>query len=158
MDVHDIVANVRRRKEADAVRNELELRLLQRKDYAFKQLRADLMREFEQQIAHLNQQEDVSNITTNVQGDEVIFNRDDSSKTLTVSFVPLFHRVMFNYDGGATSQRSLDVELEGLDRVDLRVRTRQESLFYYRRENRLVVKPDALGSQVSEILNILLTT
>src|SRR6266404_6064574 len=107
MNVHDIVANVRRRKDAEAVKNELELRLLQQKDYAFKQLRADLTREFEQQIAYLNQQEGVSNIATNAQGDEVVFNRNDSSKTLTVSFVPLFHRVMFNYDGGAVSQRKL---------------------------------------------------
>src|SRR5258708_4399129 len=119
MNVQDIVANVRRRKEVDAVKNELELRLLQQKDYAFKQLRADLTREFEQQTAYLNQQENISNITTNVQGDEMTLNRDDSSKTLTVSFVSLFHRVVFNYDGGAVFQRSLNVELEGLDRVDL---------------------------------------
>jgi hypothetical protein len=155
MNVHDIVANVRRRKEVEAVKNELELRLLQQKDYAFKQLRADLTREFEQQIACLKQ-ENIGNITMNAQGDQVTFNRDDSSKTLIVNFVPVFHRVMFNYDGGAAFRRTLTVELEGLGRVDLRVRTRQGSLFYYRRENDLVVKPDALGSEVSEILDILL--
>ena len=157
MDVYDIVANVRRRKDAEAVKNELEQRQTQQKDYAFKQLRADLTRDFEQQIAYLNQQEGVSNIVMNTQGDVVVFNRDDSSKTLTVSFVPLFHRVTFNYDGGAILQRSLAVELEGLDRVDLRVRTRQGSLFYYRRENGLVVQTNALGPQVTDLLNILLT-
>src|SRR5215472_898643 len=150
MDVHDIVANVRRRKEAEAVQNALDLRQMQQKDYAFKRLREDLTREFEQQIEGLNQQLS-TNITKKVEEDKTTLYRDGSSKTLTISFVPSFHHVAFNFDGGSIFKRSLTVELEG-NRVDLRVRTRTGLPFYYRREDGSVVKPDAIGSQICGLL------
>jgi hypothetical protein len=148
MDVHEVAANVQRRRETEAVRNELELRAIKQKDAVFQELRIDLHAELESQVAYLEQQG--TKLFVNKTGDETTVNRSDSAKTLTITFSPLFHRVSFNYQGGSAFKRTLTVEAQTVSGLSSREK------FFYRRENGTVMQPSALASQVSELLNILL--
>lgn len=149
MDIHEVVANVQRRKEQEAVKNELELRAMQQKDAKFKELREELNREFTSQLAYLAQKG--IRLFVNADGDKTLINRDDSSKTLTITFVPLFYRVAFNFDGGAAAKRALTVESETRSGL---LRSRED--FYLRREDQTVLPWKAIASFVSELLDMLL--
>ena len=148
MDVQQVVANVQRRKEAEAVSNELELHALKQKNAVFAELREELRRELATQAEYLARHG--IKLHVNVDGDKTHVNRDDSGKTLTLAFSPLFHRVSFNYNGGAAFKRTLTVEAQTVSGLSSREK------FYYRREDGKVVQPNEIASQVSELLGVLL--
>ena len=150
MDIHEVVATVQRRKEQEAVRNELELRAAKQKDAVFEDLRRNLQAELNRQVAAFKQQGITLYINAQ-ERDTVVVNRDDSAKTLTISFAAIFHQVAFNYDGGAVFKRSLTVESETRSGL---LGSREQ--FYYRRENNTVVQPQEIPSFVTEVLKILL--
>ena len=89
MDIREVVANVQRRKELEAVSNELELRAAKQKDVVFSELREELQQQLTVQIAYLAGKG--IKLFLNEQGDQTHINRSDSGKTLTISFVALFH-------------------------------------------------------------------
>lgn len=149
MDIQTVVANVQRRKAEQAVNNELDLRAAQMLDVAFTELRGNLLDELTEQVKSLTQQGIVLDVNT--EGDKTVVNRNDSGKTLTISFTPLFHRVSFNYDGGAAFKRTLTVVAHTISGLNSRER------FTYRRDNGEVVQPKQVASFVGELLNTLLT-
>ena len=152
MEVYEIVAAMRQRKEEQAVRNDLELRVAKQADEAFEDLRTELCQQFTAQIESLNQYGQAGlRWIPNADGKNVEVNQDDSGKTLTITFSPSFRCVSFNYAGGKVFKRSLTVKMETISGL---LRTREH--FCYVKEDKTRLPQDGVASYVGDLLALLM--